>query len=87
MSKSSESSWGMGICEVLTIVFVALKLTGNIAWSWWWVLSPIWIPIAIAVVVVVIAVVIATIVETVHYIRDKRRARLVLQALREGRTQ
>lgn len=28
---------------VLTIVFVTLKLTNHINWSWWWVLSPLWI--------------------------------------------
>lgn len=30
----------MGICELLTIVFVVLKLTGVITWSWWLVLLP-----------------------------------------------
>lgn len=29
---------------MLTIVFITLKLLGKIAWSWWWVLSPMWIP-------------------------------------------
>jgi membrane protein YdbS with pleckstrin-like domain len=28
---------------VLLVVFVVLKLTGNVDWSWWWVLSPLWI--------------------------------------------
>jgi hypothetical protein len=28
--------------EALTLMFIYLKLTGQIAWSWWWVLSPIW---------------------------------------------
>lgn len=28
---------------MLTIVFIILKLTGNINWSWVWVLAPIWI--------------------------------------------
>jgi len=28
---------------VLFIVFLVLKLTGNIDWSWWWVTSPLWI--------------------------------------------
>lgn len=31
---------------LLTIVFVALKLTGIIDWSWLWVLCPLWIPFA-----------------------------------------
>ena len=48
MSKSSSSSsGGIGFCGLLTIVFIALKLTDYIDWSWWWVLSPILIPLAI----------------------------------------
>lgn len=43
MAKSNDSNGGMGFAEVLTLVFVVLKLTGVISWSWWWVLSPIWI--------------------------------------------
>lgn len=33
---------------MLTILFIALKLTGVITWSWLWVLSPLLIPIGIA---------------------------------------
>ena len=33
----------MSLTGVLTVVFIVLKLTGNIDWSWVWVLSPIWI--------------------------------------------
>lgn len=29
---------------LLLIVFITLKLCGVIAWSWWWVLSPLWLP-------------------------------------------
>jgi hypothetical protein len=28
------------------ITFIALKLTGVVTWSWWWVLSPLWISAA-----------------------------------------
>ena len=28
---------------VLAIIFSVLKITDTITWSWWWVLSPIWI--------------------------------------------
>ena len=38
---------GIGFLGMLTILFIALKLTGVIAWSWWWVLAPLWIPWAI----------------------------------------
>lgn len=46
MANSSSSSSGTGFTGLLTIVFIVLKLTGYIDWSWWWVLSPVWISIA-----------------------------------------
>lgn len=56
--KSSSSSSGIGFVGLLTIVFITLKLCRVIDWSWWWVLSPIWIaaitiPVAILVVMAV----------------------------------
>lgn len=47
---------------LLTTLFIGLKLTGNIDWSWWWVLSPIWISIGITIVVLIIAAIVAWIV-------------------------
>jgi len=48
MSESKGSaSGGIGFSGVLLIVFIVLKLTSIIDWSWWWVLSPFWIPISI----------------------------------------
>lgn len=41
--KKQASTSGLGIISVLTIIFIVLKLTNNIQWSWLWVLSPIWI--------------------------------------------
>ncbi len=43
MSTTSSSSSGIGFTGLLAIVFIILKLLGKITWSWWWVLSPIWI--------------------------------------------
>ena len=37
----------IGITGILFLIFLTLKLTNNINWSWWWVTSPIWIPIGI----------------------------------------
>lgn len=51
-SSSSSSSSGIGFGGALTILFVALKLTGYIDWSWWWVLSPIWITVAFILLIV-----------------------------------
>ena len=41
--------------SLLTLLFVALKLTGYIDWSWWWVLSPLWISALVAAAIVAIA--------------------------------
>lgn len=32
----------IGFCGLLTLVFIVLKLTGVISWSWIWVLAPVW---------------------------------------------
>jgi hypothetical protein len=45
-----KKSGGINITMVLLIVFVVLKLTKNINWDWYWVLSPILIPLTIVVV-------------------------------------
>ena len=33
----------ISILETLALIFITLKLCGAIQWSWWWVLSPLWI--------------------------------------------
>ena len=48
---NNNTSNGLGLGTVLFIVFLILKLTGNIDWSWWWVTSPLWIPLALGVVI------------------------------------
>ena len=52
---SESSSGGIGFAGVLTIVFVVLKLVGVITWSWWWVLSPLWISFGLVLVILLIA--------------------------------
>jgi len=58
-SGSSSSSSGIGFGGLLTIVFITLKLLGKITWSWWWVLSPLWIGFALAILILGIAFVVA----------------------------
>jgi hypothetical protein len=57
MSDSKNSGPVVGLDILLTIVFLILKLTGTIGWSWWWVLSPLWLPLA--VVLGIIAAIVA----------------------------
>jgi hypothetical protein len=40
---------GISLGTILFVVFLVLKLTHIIDWSWWWVTSPLWIPVAIVV--------------------------------------
>lgn len=54
MSKETSKSGGIGFLGLLTILFIGLKLGKVITWSWWWILSPMWIPFAIAIVVILI---------------------------------
>ena len=56
MEKEIDKS-GIGFVGLLTIVFIVLKLTNFIDWSWWWVLSPLWISaIIIAFILVIIGI-------------------------------
>lgn len=61
-NSSSSSSTGVGFSGLLTIAFIVLKLMGYIAWSWWWVLSPLWISFALVVLILFIVGTIALIV-------------------------
>lgn len=56
--SNNSSSGGIGFCGLLTIVFITLKLTNFIAWSWWWVLSPLWLGLTAILAVLAISLVI-----------------------------
>ena len=53
-----KTSSGIGLPGVLFVVFLVLKLTGNIDWSWWWVTSPIWIPFLAAVAILITLIIV-----------------------------
>lgn len=61
-NNSSTQSGGIGFFGLLAIVFITLKLTGYITWSWWWVLAPLWGPAAVFLVIFLIIVLIAAII-------------------------
>lgn len=75
MSNSPSSTGGIGFTGLLTITFIVLKLIGVIAWSWWWVLSPIWISFGIVACVLVIVGLIALIV----WLIEKRAERVKMK--------
>ena len=73
MSKSNVTYNGGGIsfAGLLTIVFITLKLTGVIAWSWWWVLCPLWIGWAIFLSIMGVLLVFGLIAAVIVLIVDK----------------
>lgn len=63
-SSNSSQGGGVGFPFLLTLLFIGLKLTHYIDWSWWWVVSPIWITLVLALLVGVV-------VGVVTYVREK----------------
>jgi len=61
MSNTQQvtTNGGFGLGTVLFIVFLILKLTNTIDWSWWWVTSPLWIPAGFLIIVLLIILLIA----------------------------
>lgn len=49
-----SNSGGMDLASVLLVTFIVLKLCHVIDWSWWWVLSPLWIYIILLIIVTII---------------------------------
>lgn len=51
------------LLPVLGLIFITLKLTGHITWSWWWVLSPFLVGAGIMALVAIAAIVVHVINE------------------------
>lgn len=61
MSKEVESN-GIGVLGLLGVLFVALKLTGFIDWSWWYVTLPFWGGLAVVLSIGLVALIIYSII-------------------------
>lgn len=53
-SNTTVRSSGVSFLGLLAVLFIGLKLTGVIAWSWLWALAPLWIPTAVVLVILVV---------------------------------
>jgi hypothetical protein len=62
---TTSSSSGIGFAGLLTIAFIVLRLCGVIAWSWWWVLSPLWISALAAFAIIAVVLLVAGVVALV----------------------
>lgn len=70
MSDKSTNSSGIGFFGLLAILFIALKLTGVINWSWWWVTAPLWGGLALWLAIIAIIFIVALLAAA----REDRRA-------------
>lgn len=61
MSNSKTPTVQFPLLGILGLIFITLKLTGHITWSWLWVLSPFWIPISIGLLIFLIVFIVALI--------------------------
>ena len=57
--NNSTASQSIGLPGILGVVFIVLKLTGVIHWSWWWVLAPFWLGFAVATFFVMVVLILA----------------------------
>ena len=58
MKNNKNTNKSLGLFDILLVIFIVLKLTGLVDWSWWWVLSPIWIAVLILLFGFIVALII-----------------------------
>ncbi len=58
-AQVAASGTSLSFGAILALIFITLKLTHHIDWSWWWVLSPLWIPTAVILLIFGLFLVIA----------------------------
>jgi membrane protein YdbS with pleckstrin-like domain len=72
-NSSNATSGGIGFTGLLTLVFIVLKLCNVINWSWWWVLSPLWISLAVGIAILLIVIVVAIICTAIEDRKSSNR--------------
>lgn len=85
-NTTTVSGSGFGLGGAVFIVFLTLKLTDYIDWSWWWVTAPLWIPWAIWLVILVVALILTGILNLLESNQSKknRKARKALDDYRRS---
>lgn len=69
MTHIGNYSGGIGLPAALFLVFLVLKLTDKIDWSWWWVTCPLW---ALPVIFLSVAFVLMAVGMSVEFFRSRR---------------
>jgi hypothetical protein len=56
--ETEKGNAGIGFLGLLTILFIGLKLTEYIGWSWWWVFSPLIASVGVGIVVLTVSLIV-----------------------------
>ena len=76
MSDSSKASGGgITFLGALTILFIGLKLTDYIDWSWFWVLAPTWMPIALLLGIIGVVLLVAAVAVGVEAVSSSGKSK------------
>lgn len=67
---NTNTNVGMSFFEVLTVIFVVLKLVGVINWPWLWVLAPLWIPLSIIFVICFVIAIVKVVRKRRHDVNE-----------------
>lgn len=68
-----QTASGLSFSSLLTVLFIGLKLTGHIEWSWLWVLSPIWIPAGLLLGIALLSLIVFTVLAVLKKRRRRNR--------------
>lgn len=73
--KNSKAKKGVsGLCTIVFIIFLFLKLTGLVTWSWWWITSPLWLPlVGLLIVVAIIGFLVSLMIVFEYLLKHKTR--------------
>lgn len=69
--KTTTVASGIGFLDALFLVFLVLKLTKVIDWSWWWITAPLWGQVALCAVIIVVAITILAVIKVIDIISDR----------------
>jgi hypothetical protein len=71
-TQTTTKSGGVSFAGLLFLLFLGLKLTNQIDWSWWWVTAPLWGPIALVLGFALIVIIIAFLIAGVALLLGKK---------------
>lgn len=71
-TQTTTKSGGVSFAGLLFLLFLGLKLTNQIDWSWWWVTAPLWAPLALVLGFALIVIIIAFLIAGVALLLGKK---------------